>query len=201
MIDNINLKEIERRAWRSVFEDGLWDIYLGLLLLVLWVAGSGEEYSLYIHIPLLIAAMLVLFLGKKLITAPRIGYVKFGPQRKRRINTIRVILAVSVLISLLALMATLGMLTEMGTWFVRNWIVVVVGLKCVLIGSIAAFVLQFHRLHYIGAAYAAAFVMSMSWSTPLPFLVFGIVVLIPGVVLFALFMRKYPLPAGAEDAA
>jgi hypothetical protein len=28
---SINLKELERKAWRSVFQDGLWDIYLGLL--------------------------------------------------------------------------------------------------------------------------------------------------------------------------
>ena len=35
MQPEINLKELERRAWRSVFQDGLWDIYLGLLLMAM----------------------------------------------------------------------------------------------------------------------------------------------------------------------
>jgi len=29
-----NLTEIEKKAYRSTFQDGLWDIFLGLLLLV-----------------------------------------------------------------------------------------------------------------------------------------------------------------------
>ena len=33
MTQNINLKALEKKAWRSVFQDGLWDIFLGLLLM------------------------------------------------------------------------------------------------------------------------------------------------------------------------
>jgi len=39
MSQTINLKELERKAWRSVFQDGLWDIFLGLLLLAMAIGA------------------------------------------------------------------------------------------------------------------------------------------------------------------
>jgi len=30
-----NLNEIEKKAYRSTFQDGIWDIFLGLVLLIL----------------------------------------------------------------------------------------------------------------------------------------------------------------------
>ena len=29
MVANINLKKLEQKAFRSVFQDGLWDIFIG----------------------------------------------------------------------------------------------------------------------------------------------------------------------------
>lgn len=33
MVAKIELKEIEKKAYKSVFQDGLWDIYFGILVL------------------------------------------------------------------------------------------------------------------------------------------------------------------------
>ena len=33
MSEMIDLHHVERRAWRLYFQDGLWDIFLGLLFL------------------------------------------------------------------------------------------------------------------------------------------------------------------------
>ena len=38
MTEPLNLKEIEKKAWRSTFEDGLWDIYLGSLFFIMGVS-------------------------------------------------------------------------------------------------------------------------------------------------------------------
>jgi hypothetical protein len=35
MSQSISLKELERKAFRSTFQDGLWDMYLGFLLLMM----------------------------------------------------------------------------------------------------------------------------------------------------------------------
>ena len=39
MVPDVDLKEIERKVWTSYFQDGLWDIFFGLLFAigaVLW---------------------------------------------------------------------------------------------------------------------------------------------------------------------
>ena len=71
MSQNLDLKILERKAFRSVHQDGLWDIYLGGLLLVLSLTFSipenGEGEWTYIGLALLGVAIVFAFyqLGKK----------------------------------------------------------------------------------------------------------------------------------------
>jgi hypothetical protein len=74
MVSNLDLKQLERKAFRSTFQDGLWDIFLGLLLLNMGggtlLGGSGMS-PLWAMVGLTGFAGLVLLLfwaGKKTIT-------------------------------------------------------------------------------------------------------------------------------------
>ncbi len=92
-----SLKEIERRAYRSTFEDGIYDIQFGLLFLIvacipiLEIVGISRlfGYSLLIISPILLP-----WLGKRYITIPRMGAVEFGPKRKSKM---RLLLAIGAL--------------------------------------------------------------------------------------------------------
>ena len=90
MSEKLNLKELERKAWRSFFDDGLWDIYLGLLLALLGVSAFLDRLELTeavvmgIYIGLLIVVMLGMWAAKRFITVPRLGRVKFGAERQKR---------------------------------------------------------------------------------------------------------------------
>lgn len=33
MTEKVDLRELEKKAWKSTFQDGLWDIYFGLLFM------------------------------------------------------------------------------------------------------------------------------------------------------------------------
>ena len=33
MTEKVDLRELEKKAWKSTFQDGLWDIYIGLLFM------------------------------------------------------------------------------------------------------------------------------------------------------------------------
>ncbi|MDH5684620.1 MAG: hypothetical protein OEZ20_09175, partial [candidate division WOR-3 bacterium] len=87
MLLGIDLKEMEKKAWRTYFGDGIWDIYLGLIfigmgfLAVLDKIGASELLR-YGQFGLLMSlGIIILTIGKKKITIPRLGYVEFGPKR------------------------------------------------------------------------------------------------------------------------
>jgi len=87
MTQNIDLKEIEKKVWTSYFEDGIIDIFAGAWILVfgilaihtdrVWVAGMFPVYGLALFVAI-----------KKKITVPRIGYMKFNPQQKSKIEKV-----------------------------------------------------------------------------------------------------------------
>ena len=104
MSRELNLKEIERKAWRSTYQDGLLDITLGVILLSMGLSAwldraapksllSDLSYGL-----LLAVGVLVYVLGKRWITIPRIGLVNFGPRGRARHRRSIIVLSASVLV-------------------------------------------------------------------------------------------------------
>jgi hypothetical protein len=107
MTEGVSLEKVERKAWASYFEDGLWDIFLGAMLLI----GGIRSVTDYVWYTLLILPLiLVLPVGKRLITTPRLGYAKFGPSRKTKQEKAVVALIISVLaVFALLLLPNLGL--------------------------------------------------------------------------------------------
>jgi hypothetical protein len=212
MAQKINLKEIERKAWRYFYQDGLWDIFWGLLLLAMAISalladiGTSEPLQYGVLIALEVLAILVLLVGKRLITVPRMGRAKFGPKRRRRLSKVSVILAISVLVGMVFFLAgqavtgnlSKGMILE----FIlpAGWVV-----NCLLVFSLMAYFLDFSRLYLIGVLYAVAVPLDVVQrelsSIDLTFVAFGVpaaVILLMGAVVFVRFLRKYPLSAEAS---
>ena len=87
MSQALDLKQLERLAFRRTYQDGLYDIYIGgnirQLCPVCFYGLSRQRESNFL-IPLLYLVLglglsgLVFWMGKKYITLPRIGLVKFG---------------------------------------------------------------------------------------------------------------------------
>jgi hypothetical protein len=82
MVKNINLKQLEKKAYRSTFEDGLWDVYFGILVLG-WGLSAFIKHQLdvpkaFVFAMTPIFAFLALWVGKTLVTIPRMGMVQFG---------------------------------------------------------------------------------------------------------------------------
>ena len=80
MTQEFNLKELEKKAWTSTFEDGITDIGIGLLLLMSTICQIFNESSPYLY-PLFIVPALFIIVAKKYITAPGLGFVKFSKER------------------------------------------------------------------------------------------------------------------------
>ena len=80
-------KDLERRAWRSVFQDGLWDIALGIMFLGVGLSttlGLGRGWTYLEYAAAMALSIALIRIGKQRITLPRLGWVRFGPKAERR---------------------------------------------------------------------------------------------------------------------
>jgi hypothetical protein len=207
MPTNINLKEIERKAWRSMFQDGLWDIYLGLILFAMGMGallerlslGKVQQYAVYIG--LLIFSMAVLWTGKRFITMPRMGRVKFGPQRKIRQNLVRFILFGSVLFGVIVwIVASL----VSGGWAAGlPWKMIfpaIYALNMLIVFGLAAHLFQFGRLYLIAVLYALPvpvdFLVRQTWGINVGYIAFtipAVIIIVIGVALLVRFVCENPV--------
>jgi drug/metabolite transporter (DMT)-like permease len=203
-----NLTEIEKKAYRSTFQDGLWDIFLGsqLLILSMSVLLSNMGLTKKLHMGLLIILQVLVVLaftiGKKHITIPRMGFVKFGPKRKRKITKSRIILIISVVAGLTVfLIASVFIQSNPANRSILllfapvAWVV-----NSVIIFSLLAYYMDFTRLYLYSVLFALPLPVDIAIKqftnlnlSLVAFAVPGIAMLIVGTVLLARFLRDYPI--------
>jgi len=187
MVEKINLKEMEKKAWTSYFQDGFWGIFFGLMSLT---AGLRVLTDNVLFIFGILLAVLVSMLGKKYITVPRMGVVRFANPRKGKQIKMFVLLGSSI-VALPILMMIIGALNPQiqTSPIMAVWIALIFGLL--------AYLLQFRRLFVYGLFFAGS---ELVWGIfgmpfgPLAHLVSGIIILAVGLVVLARFMKKYPKP-------
>ena len=204
MSQTISLKELEGKAWRSVFQDGMWDIYLGLLLVAMaanaLMSGSGLALDIRtgVFIGLEIVAMVILWAGKRFITLPRMGRVKFGKGRRSRKLWVTVIVGLCVLLG--AVVFQMGNSATFQS-ALRNFFPALWAIGCMAFFSMGAYLLDFNRLYVIGVLYALPvptdYLLDRLFGLDLSVLAFGIPGLAAvaiGLIVMARFMREYPIP-------
>jgi len=211
MSDALDLKNIERKAFRSVHQDGLWDICIGGVVLSYSVVPfiTDSETFPILGFGLMLAGLclfnLFLWAGKKYITTPRLGQVKFGPRRQRRKLTLVLVLSGIVLLQVILLFGTIFLWSH-PEWAARlgfsgsdpdreRLLVAVVG--ALFVGPSMAMIAYFNdftRGYYIAFILSLA-VFSWIWfDQPIYYVIAGLLIMIPGVVLFVRFLREHPLP-------
>ncbi len=204
----ISLKELERKAFRSTFQDGLWDMYLGFLLLIMGMGpvlpalNTSVMWTLVILLMVSVLAWLAFWAGKKFITTPRMGLVKFGPQRKAKLNKTRAVLFLSALLGVIMFVLRATWNIE---WAARIPIPAYVwAVQAIVVFGLGAYFLDVSRFYAYGVLYAmplpVGIVLLQNTGLPgfmfLPFGVSGGIMVIIGVVMFVRFLRDYPISAG-----
>ena len=189
MSQNLSLKDAERRAWTLYYEDGLWDIFLGLLFL-----GGGLRTltgSLWFYL-FVLAGILAFVLGRRFITLPRVGEIKFGPMREKKRRSLIIFIMVAVLLTLvLLLLPALGIATP-GPLAGLIFAAVVP-----LIFVYMAYMMDFRRLFGYAVLVAIFMIITEMVGTEAGAIAqtaAGIVALISGLWHLVGFLRVYPLP-------
>ena len=203
MTKEINLKEMEKKAWKSCFQDGLWDILLGLIILGFGIAPLIEEITgityLISYILLLSLGYIIFYFGKKYITVPRIGNVKFGSKRKLKKIKVVLILVISVIFGLAAIVLTQIDIKpyniDVSIWGI------IFAINALIVFSLMAYYLDFPRLYIYSIFFAISiFIIETSsshvgstYDNVIGFGMFGVVVVLVGILHLTRFVRRYPL--------
>jgi hypothetical protein len=108
MATQLDLKEIERKAFRSIYQDGLWDVYYGFMLISMAIflfrpVGGYSPVNILVMVGCFGMSYLLFYLGKKFITLPRMGQVKFREARKKRNRTLIIVLSCFVALQVVLL--------------------------------------------------------------------------------------------------
>jgi hypothetical protein len=211
MNNTLNLKNLEKKAFRAIHQDGLWDIYMGGVVMSMAILAYSEASEAFPFLRFSIflfglgASYLVFWAGKKYVTTPRLGQVKFGPQRQRRKRTLVMVLSGMVFVQVVLLIGT-TLLWRNPQWAVslgfgqtnpdlERLIVAVIG--AMFVGPSIALIAYFNdflRGYYI-AFIVSLGVFSLIWfGEPIYLIAAGLLIIIPGVVLFIRFLREHPRP-------
>lgn len=202
MSDYIDLKKLERKAFTSIFQDGFFDIYLGILFIGIGLLISLPEtiprilnYALF---SLVIGFDLLVFLGgKKIITVPRIGIIKFSRKRKgKKKKFVLILVVLMILTGIFYILTTLDLIPFED--FVSAFYF---GIFFAIPISLLANFLRIDRFYMHAILGGMSFFiselsLSLSGEVVLSFLVFliaGSVICATGIVFLYKFVRKYPV--------
>ncbi len=209
MTENIDLESLEKKAYRSVFNDGLWDLFVGMLILNLgmgplftFLFGSLGYLTVFIIISIWnIITLLIFILGKKYITIPRVGYVKFGPKRKSKQLKLKIFLLVVFCVNLILFGLNLGDIIDYSL-VQPLFIALFLGFGIFTIPfCVVAYFLDFTRLYYYSLSAGFGFFLTELLSPIVgdyldDFIIFGVIggiIILIGLYYFITFLKKYPL--------
>lgn len=192
----LDMKEIERQVYLSYTEDGLIDIAIGVVIAAWGLMLTQEPNGLIGLLGLL--GLGIWYMGKRLITIPRIGIIEPSQKMERRLTNMAVFLVV------LGLLVFVGILVmrSIGVVEFKNYTLALLGL--VLAGGVAvlAFLLNAPRMYvyaiiifvsFAGGEILAQYITSVD-AFALAVMAGGGLILIAGITVLIRFLRKYPRP-------
>jgi len=209
-MEQLNIKALEKRAFRSFFRDGIYDVFLGGILLSFglplilsefgWIHYETMAIPLIISIIVNVSALVFFVFGKKYITAPRLGIIRFGKTRKRKMMHVRLLLAISVLIGLATFFLTLFKILPVGAETGIPAASMIFGIQVLIVFSLAAYFMDFTRLYLYAFLFAVSmpvtFWLKKNAAFTYPSLYVSCLtagpMLVIGLILFVRFLRQYP---------
>jgi hypothetical protein len=216
MAHDVDLKDLEKKMFRSMSEDGLIEMLVGMLLLTTAMSNCMREvgYSAMtvrlVAYPLMFLGVILVFIGKRYVTIPRLGMVRFSPGRQKK--RMKVVLALTASIVFMNIM-TVVVISQGGGGGVSGELLsamlasALVATVIMIIFGLIAHVYEYPRLVVVGVLFGSAELTYtyVSHTTDIGYAglaIFGIAggaVLAMGAAALDRFVKRYPLP-GARRA-
>lgn len=197
----IEIAEIKRKTRYMNFQDGLWDIVLGVHLVLTYFV---VEYRLLINIPWIVIGPVIVEAIRKRTTYPRAGYVRMANQGTTALRIIIVCVIGIVLLSLVtALIFMLLGLPIQNNW--HNVLKIAAVLFIPVIFGLLAYEYKVSRWLVYGLLIGLGGLIVRSVAPnniKYYFAVLGVGITVIGLRVFAEFLRKNPRQPeeGSDDA-
>ena len=201
-MENIDLKEIERRAYLTYHKDGILDIYLGMGIMAV---ATVFFFEVFVTSTGIIAILPILYAGsKKQFTIPRLGYVKFSQSTAGRArNSLTLALLLGSMSAVAGLFAFYSVIST-GYSFIEplmaNWKITIAVILLVVF-SLFGYVSDLRRMYYYGLLSSIVFVSGIFLPVPgyMLILLVGGIISINGMALLYRFTQEYPIEKGQEN--
>ena len=212
----LNVKDAERKAYQlSTSQDGLYDIFIGTYIALLSTTPWLDENGLRTpwNVTLALGLGQLIFIGvillKKYIVAPRIGQVRYGTERKRRMKRLALGMAIIFLLTVVLFGMTVSAIYfrepifkgSMESSFPLDIVHTAAGIFIFAVFSLIGYMNDYVRLYIYGFLFGLGYVISTMLQdisgNPLywPWMLTGLLVAITGLAIFMRFLQEYPLPA------
>jgi hypothetical protein len=189
MNQELNLEKLEKKVWLTYYEDGFLDILFGIMMIMgaLRALTDNILFSFFI-----LGGVLVPILGKKYITIPRLGIVRFNQDFRFQKKKLVFVFAVAIIITITFVFLGINEVEP----FSGN-ISPFVALLLVLVLGMLAYFLDYWPLLLYGSMMAMVEVFRGLYGTPtgpVIEIVFGSCALLIGLTMTIRFLKKYQMP-------
>lgn len=211
MSESINLRDVQKRTMQlSTFEDGLWDLLLGSIFMVLAIYPItrellGPSWNLALFLFLLVCLSVGQLVTRHFISGPRMGYVQ--TRRTPKMRLLLVVTAVFVLLTLGLVLLTFFSPERLSSGSepttpspVRSYLVELIFVFVIGgIFSAMGYIFGVARLYFygwmLGLANLASVYMSHTagWTLQVPGAIAAGIILVIGFIQLLRFLRNYPI--------
>lgn len=208
MSENKTLRAIDRKIFKTSFEDGLLDIFLASFVLMFAVAPLlsstlGDFWSSFIFLPFWGLVYLVLWYLRRKVISPRIGTVKWGEMRKKKLRIGSIIML--VLNFLFLGLGIISFLTPIESGFAMS---IRFGIMILLLFSGAGYMLDYEPLYVYGLLITLALPIG-EWlyqnagfshhGNPAVFGTLSVIMLLRGLYKLITLIKSIPIPTSEKE--
>lgn len=212
----VDLERLEREAFRRFYDDGLVDLYIGTMLVMMGIVAvltsdtDNLARATLVTAGAALAVTIPMLVVRRHLLRTRLGAFRPGPERRRRIKGTWLALLVSVIVGVIVF-AVVTLTQGDGTAdMVESLLPAVWFLNGVLVFGAGAYFLNVPRFYFHGVMWGIAMPL-LIWPDALwgyriaPWLALGLpgsAIAAVGIYKLVTFLRRYPTPVnpGSTDA-
>jgi hypothetical protein len=189
-----DLKQIQRKVYMSYFQDGLWDILLGIFL-VGWGLMLTFDFVVIVG-GIWVAFYFIILSLKRWLTYPRAGYIKISEARRQQMKMV----ILGVVLFLLGLAVFFLFAASSRPAWLGEYFIFMFGTMTAVIIALLGYWWKVSRWYFYAALVFVAAAVYQWLDTPLnlTFIVPGGIFALYGVVLLVRFLRRYPKQSGED---